>query len=135
MAAQPHILVVDNEPALTEVIKDILEADGYRVSVANDVRTALRLAGELPPTLVLSDIMMPGLSGLDLLSELRRIPSLAAVPVIFFTASQDGRRARQLGAWDVIRKPASRQHLLDKVFGGVAVGFMSQVHGDVWAPA
>jgi CheY-like chemotaxis protein len=135
MAIPPHILVVDNEPVLTEVIKDILEADGYHVSIANDVRAALRSAEKRRPTLVLSDIMMPGLDGLNLLTELQRTPSLAGVPLIFFTASPDTRLARRLGAWDVIRKPASRQQLLDRVFAGVAVGFMSQEGRDARAPA
>jgi CheY-like chemotaxis protein len=128
--APPHILVVDNEPCLTEVIQALLQADGYRVSVANDVRTALRLAGKERPTMVLSDIVMPGLDGWGLLRELRRTPSIASVPVLFFSSYVDENRARELGAWGVLRKPASPDELLRKIFEVVAVGFMAGEQGD-----
>lgn len=127
MRPRPHVLVVDNEAALTEVIGDILREDGYRVTTTNDARNALRAAEKDPPTLVLSDIMMPDIDGLHLLAEIRRRPALRGVPVLFFTAAREDGLARQLGAWDVLRKPAGRRELLEKVFEGVAVGFVSSV--------
>lgn len=122
----PHVLIVDNEPALTAVVADILESEGYRVTVANEARTALEIARRDAPTLVLSDIMMPGMDGLQLLKELRRNTNnvAAEIPVVFFTASAEERLARQLGACDIIRKPATREQLLQKVFDGVALGFV-----------
>lgn len=125
MPPAPHILVLDNEPTLTAVMADVLESDGYRVSVANDARMALELARREPPTLILSDIMMPGMDGLRFIRELRRDSTVSDTPVIFFTASREDRLARELGACDVLRKPATREELLQKVFEGVALGFVT----------
>jgi CheY-like chemotaxis protein len=123
-AAPPHILVVDDEPCLTSVVQAILEDDGYHVSVANDAQAGLEIARKQRPTLVLSDVKMPGVDGLAFVTQLRGLPSLIDVPVLLFTSFPAEGLARRVGAWGILQKPASREALLRKVFQGVAVGFM-----------
>lgn len=118
----PHILVVDNERSLTAAISDVLAEDGYRVSVAHDAEAALNVALQDAPMLVLTDIMMPGMDGLTFVQRLREEASLRYVGVLFFSAADAARRARQLGA-GFIRKPAPRDELLQAVFNGISIVF------------
>ena len=90
------ILVVDDEPYIGRIIQLKLESGPYSVELAHDGRSALeRLATGAPFDLVLLDIMMPHVSGLEVLAELRRLPGREATPVIMLTAKgQESDRAR-----------------------------------------
>lgn len=84
------VLIVDDEPTVRELIKDTLELEDHVVEEAVDGPSALEKVGgdELPDCIVL-DIMMPGISGLDVLTQLRAMPRTKDVPVILLTAMAD----------------------------------------------
>ena len=81
-----RVLLVDDEPVLRSVVRQFLEFSGYEVVEAADGRHALDLAKERTPDIVLTDLLMPHIDGLDLCRRLRALDSTRAVPVIFVTA-------------------------------------------------
>ncbi len=108
----PHILVVDDNEALRENLVEALELEGYSVVAAADGRGALEhLAAEPPPGVVLLDLMMPGISGRELLSLIRANPRLQAVRVVI-TTGLSGSRARVVHADAVLMKPFGVKDLL-----------------------
>jgi CheY-like chemotaxis protein len=122
----PHVLVVDDEPCLTTVLADLLSDEGYRVTIAHCGPAAFRAAMLDRPTVVLSDIRMPGGDGLAMLDLFTREWDLCDVPVIFFSSAPDHRRAIRMGAYGFIRKPVGPAELLQCVFDGVCTGFMRE---------
>jgi len=117
--ASRSILVVDDEPYIGRIIQLKLESGPYAVELAHDGRSALeRLSSGDRFDLVLLDIMMPHLSGLDVLAQLRKLPGRERTPVIMLTAKgQDTDRARaaELGATDFLTKPFSPKKLLARI--------------------
>jgi CheY-like chemotaxis protein len=111
-----EILVVDDDGDTREMLREVLELDGYRVAAASNGREALeRLRAGLAPALVLLDIMMPVMSGAELLAELRRDPRFAHLPVVLVSAF--GRLVEPLAAlaqgW--LPKPIDFEQLMDLV--------------------
>ena len=86
------ILVVDDEEAVVEFVSSLLEESDYRILRAYDGRSALEMARNEHPDLILSDIMMPIMNGLELCSQLRAAPETARIPIVLMTAgrSSDG---------------------------------------------
>jgi len=109
-ADMPTVLVVDDTPDNLSLMSGILK-DTYKLKVANSGERALKLArGEHPPDLILLDIMMPGISGYDVIKELKQDPKTRDIPVIFVTAvidMEEEKRGLDLGAVDYITKPIS----------------------------
>ena len=101
-----RVLIVDDEPDVRELVRTVLASDGYEVVEAASGAEGLRLAEERVPDLVVLDWQMPGLTGLEVLTELgRKYPEL---PVILLTAALDpryGGLAGILGAAEFIQKP------------------------------
>ncbi len=115
MNDRARILVVDDDPDIRELLRELLTRAGYDIDEAPDGRTALRSLYESPPALVLLDITMPEMDGYQ---TLERIRDLSAVPVIMLTArTQELERVRGLtsGADDYVVKPFGRQELLARV--------------------
>jgi len=111
----PRVLVVDDEEQIRTIIRRYLEADGYAVSEATDGETGLRLARELDPDLVILDVMMPGIDGIE---TLRRLRSESGVYVIMVTARADEVDTLvglSVGADDYITKPFSARELVARV--------------------
>ncbi|HLJ84508.1 MAG TPA: response regulator [Candidatus Eremiobacteraceae bacterium] len=81
-----RVLLVDDEPVLRSVVRQFLEFSGYEVAEAADGRHALALARERPPEIVLTDLLMPNIDGLDFCRALRSDAATRDVPVIFVTA-------------------------------------------------
>ena len=112
---QRHVLVADDEPHIGRIIKMKLEQGPFRVTLAYDGREALDvLEREGDIQLVLLDLMMPHVSGLDVLAHMRGDDRLKAVPCIILTAAgqeQQYRKAMELGATDFITKPFSPKKL------------------------
>ncbi|MCK4846384.1 MAG: response regulator, partial [Deltaproteobacteria bacterium] len=81
-----NILVVDDEPQIIELLKDILEGEGFKVMSADGGRAAIEKAVDTVPDLIVLDLMMPEVSGFDVVSALRKNPITMAIPVIVFTA-------------------------------------------------
>lgn len=82
------ILVVDDEEAVVEFVSSLLEESGYRILRAYDGRSAFELARSEHPDLILSDIMMPIMSGLEFCRLVRETPDTARIPVILMTAGR-----------------------------------------------
>jgi len=109
-----RILVVDDEPDITALVAYHLARAGYRVSTAANGAEALRLARTERPDLVILDLMLPGVSGYDVLAELRRLDDTRDVGVILLTARReevDRIRGLTLGADDYLTKPFSPAEL------------------------
>jgi two-component system, sensor histidine kinase and response regulator len=113
-----RILVIDDERSLRQTIVAVLEYAGYSVRGAGDGFAGIRLAEEFQPNMIISDILMPGMDGYDLLRALRANPQTAAIPVIFVTAVAEQQAMRQgmaLGADDYLIKPFKPDDLLKAV--------------------
>jgi len=112
------LLVVEDDPAMLVALRDILEAAGYPVLAAANGQQALEMLEENTPALILSDISMPIMDGIELFQAVRRLPIGAAIPFIFLTARgtrEDIFAAKTLGADDYITKPITSQELLSAV--------------------
>ena len=115
---KPHILVVEDEPPLVEVLRYNLENEGYRVSVATDGTDALTQIQASPPDLVILDWMLPQLSGIEVCRQIRTDPDSKDTPVIMLTArGEEADRVKGLvsGADDYVVKPFSPTELLARV--------------------
>src|SRR3954447_16639701 len=116
--ANAHILVVDDEPDISALVAYHLARESYRVRTAASGPEAIRAAELERPDLVVLDLMLPGMSGLQVLEELRRRPETAEIPVILLTArreEQDRIAGLELGADDYVAKPFSPQELILRV--------------------
>ncbi|MCO8274044.1 response regulator transcription factor [Actinoplanes sp. TRM 88003] len=112
----PTVLVVDDDPTVSDVVRRYLEQDGYHVRLAADGLAALALAEQDQPDLVVLDLMMPGLDGLEVCRRLRR--RHAGLPVVMLTALGDeGDRVAglEVGADDYVTKPFSPRELVLRV--------------------
>ena len=110
-----RILVIDDESQITRVLRASLSAQGYDVRTANDPEEGLRLFRDWPPDLVVTDLMMPGISGVDVC---RAIRSRGATPVIVLSVREHERskvEALDAGADDYVTKPFGIQELLARV--------------------
>lgn len=103
IVTKPSILVVDDEASILELIRDILEGEGFTVLIARSGTAALRLLQHTPIDLVLTDLMMPQLSGLELAYHLRADPKTAGIPLILMSAAMPP-DASDLFA-DILHKP------------------------------
>jgi two-component system phosphate regulon response regulator PhoB len=113
-----RVLVVDDEPDITALVAYHLAKAGYRVSTAANGADALRAAREERPDIVILDLMLPGLSGYEVLQELRRREETRDVGVILLTARReetDRIKGLSLGADDYLTKPFSPQELALRV--------------------
>jgi DNA-binding response OmpR family regulator len=110
-----HVLVADDEPHIGRIIKMKLEQGPFRVTLAYDGQEALDFVlGEDPVDLAVLDLMMPRLSGLDVLRRIREEEKLNALPCIILTAGGDAKHERdalELGATQFITKPFSPKKL------------------------
>ncbi len=112
--SRPRVLVVDDEPDITALVVYHLAKAGYRVSTAGTGQEALRAARKERPDVVVLDLMLPGISGYDVLEELRRLEETRHIGVILLTSRrEEGDRIRglSLGADDYLTKPFSPQEL------------------------
>lgn len=113
---KPYILVVDDEPDIRELIKDILEDEGYRVATASDGQSARVFLNEHTPQLILLDIWMPDIDGVSLLREFKqKDSSLTVVMMSGHGTIETAVEATRLGACDFIEKPLSTAKLLRSV--------------------
>ena len=116
--AQMRILVIEDERALTELLAHNLKREGYEPLVAHDGEEGLRKAQTLLPDLVLLDLMLPGLSGLDICRELRAGERTRHMPIIMLTAraeETDQVVGFSVGADDYVTKPFNFKVLLQRI--------------------
>jgi two-component system, OmpR family, alkaline phosphatase synthesis response regulator PhoP len=113
-----RILVIDDEQDLLDNVSTILELAGYEVLRADNGVDGLRLIHDHLPALIVCDIMMPEISGYDVLEELQSNSNTVSIPIIFLTAKSemhDIRRGMQAGADDYLAKPFTEQDLLTAI--------------------
>jgi two-component system nitrogen regulation response regulator NtrX len=118
-----RVLVIDDEPAIRDTMRMILEYDGHDVVLAGSGQEGLAIAEKEPPDLVFLDIKMPGIDGLEVLTRLRAIND--AVPVVIVSAhgtASSALEAGRLGAFRFIEKPLSKDYVLDAVREGLDLG-------------
>jgi len=112
------VLVADDDEDIRELVAFRLGQAGFDVVAAQDGPSALEATREHKPDLIVLDVMMPGMSGLDVCREIRRDDRLAHVPVILLTAKAqqaDVQQGFDAGAWDYVTKPFSPRELMARV--------------------
>jgi DNA-binding response OmpR family regulator len=112
------ILVVEDEAAIAEVLEYNLEKEGFDVAVEYRGDTALNAIRSAPPDLVVLDLMLPGLDGLELTRALKRDPKTASIPLVMLTAKGeelDRIVGLELGADDYIPKPFSPREVVLRI--------------------
>jgi DNA-binding NarL/FixJ family response regulator len=112
------LLLIEDHAPLRRNLEDILTLEGYRVLAAADGPTGLELAQIRRPDLVLCDIMLPGMDGIEILATIRAAAATSAIPFVFLTAKgepPDIRVGMSLGADDYLPKPVARADLLDTI--------------------
>jgi DNA-binding response OmpR family regulator len=118
MSTPKTVLIADDDEDILNLVRFRLERDGLRVLLARDGQQALQTARDERPDLCVLDVMMPKLSGLEVLAQLRRDPDTAAMPVIMLTArahEADVDAGFDGGANDYVIKPFSPQELRQRV--------------------
>ena len=130
-----RVLVVDDEPDIVALVAYHLAKAGYRVSTAASGDDAVAVARQECPALIVLDLMLPGMSGFDVLEQLRADPTTHGVAVLLLTARReepDRIRGLSLGADDYLTKPFSPQELVLRVAAILRrVGASPQAEGDV----
>jgi two-component system, OmpR family, alkaline phosphatase synthesis response regulator PhoP len=113
-----EILIIEDEKDIVESLEYSLKKEGFKVSKAYDGLNGLRLAEEKIPSLVLLDLMIPGIDGLEVCRRIKKNPKTAAVPVIMLTAKgseTDRVVGLEVGADDYIVKPFSMKELIARI--------------------
>jgi DNA-binding response OmpR family regulator len=117
-ALTKKILLVDDESDFVLMMKMRLEANRYQVVTANDGMTGLKKAKEEQPHLILLDVMMPGMDGIEVLRRLRAANSTKQTPIVMLTAKRESQlifKAQELRATDYLMKPCDSKELLSMV--------------------
>jgi two-component system KDP operon response regulator KdpE len=130
MAVEPLILAVDDEAGILRLIKLELSSQGFRVVIASNGEEALRLAEQQRPDIVVLDILMPEMSGLEVM---RRLRERTSIPVILLTAKdhdEDKVRGLELGADDYLVKPFNPEELSARVRAVLRRGFRPSAGGE-----
>ena len=114
----PHVTLVEDEPAIAEILQYNLEREGFTVEVIHEGDHALVAIRKHPPDLLILDLMLPGLDGLEITRVLKRDPATAQTPLIMLTARDeeiDRIVGLELGADDYITKPFSPREVVLRV--------------------
>ncbi len=115
MEDQHHILVVDDDHKITRMLERTLTSEGYRVTISHDGPGALRRAGEVQPDIVILDVMLPGMDGVEVC---RRLRASSQIPVLMLTARdeiEDRVQGLDSGADDYLVKPFATAELLARL--------------------
>ena len=113
-----HVLLVEDEINIIEAIRFLLSREGWQVDTHSDGATALATIRDMRPDLVVLDYMLPGKSGLDILTELRADPEFTSLPVLMLTArgqSRDREMAEKAGVSRFMTKPFSNTEVMTAV--------------------
>lgn len=120
MSDSTHVLVVEDDPLVQRVLRLQLESRGYQVTTSSDGLEGFEAAQELVPDVIVLDLMMPKMSGFQVLKRVKSMGKLAEVPVIILTASLDDthrRRGMSHYADAYLTKPYDEQQLHDTIQG------------------
>ena len=108
------VLLVDDEVGFAELLKDLLVMDDYEVEVANDGQEGFEKIASFNPDVIISDVVMPRMSGFELFKRVKAAPELASIPFLFITGYQDDRvlaEARKVGVFGILRKPVDVEQI------------------------
>lgn len=111
---QPLVLVVDDDEGIRALLQRQMELEGYRVASAQDGATALKMADEMPPDIVLLDALMPDMDGFEVAESLKASEHTRTIPIIMVTALNDQKsrlRALKAGAQEFLTKPLDRNEV------------------------
>ena len=114
----PTILLIEDDKTICENTMEILEIEGYTVVTANNGKKGFQKIKHLRPDLIICDILMPEMCGLELLAKLGSHPELKTIPLIFYSArseKKDIKTGMDLGAYDYIVKPSDLKDLLASI--------------------
>ena len=121
--ANELILVVEDNEQNQKLARDVLQVKGYRVQIAESAEAGLPMALAQKPDLVLMDIHLPGMNGIEALAQLRADPATKAIPVLAFTASvmpQDRSQITSAGFDGFLAKPINLKEFLETIAGALA---------------
>jgi len=121
--ATPRILIVDDDRTLLDLLRVHLSSGGLKVEVAEDAAIAIRSVLDSPPDIILLDVQMPYLNGLDMLAALKSEPATRPIPVIVLTGEEDPHcrtKALKLGADGFLNKPVQYRQLINEIFSRLA---------------
>ena len=103
-----RILLVDDEEGFALLLSGILKKDGYEVELAHDGQEGLEKLKTFTPDVIISDVVMPKLDGIEMFKQIRATPQTAAIPFLFISGYQDQQileRARKIGVFGILQKP------------------------------
>ena len=112
------ILIVDDDTTITELMKALVKMEGHDATTVNDSLQAVEIAYTVSPDLITLDLMMPGLTGLELCKILHGDPKFTKTPIVIISAKDDPesrRLASEAGAKDFLTKPFSVDNLIKKI--------------------
>ncbi|WP_281888586.1 response regulator [Paenibacillus sp. YYML68] len=109
---QPRILLIDDEPFNERLMKRYLDKEGWSLVFADNGTTGIELARKLRPQVICLDIVMPGLDGWNVLTQLKKDEELADIPVVIWSMTSDKQLGYTLGASDFLTKPVERERLI-----------------------
>ncbi len=110
------ILVIDDDTGMTETMKDILDEHGMEVAIANDGYYAINLVNERSFDIILSDIKMPGINGVETLKEIKKIrPNIRVIMMTAYTSDELVEEAKEEGAYKVVFKPLPVGELINVI--------------------
>lgn len=115
---QTKILIADDQAAIRNMLAELLKSRGYQCFIAENGSDAVQMAKDNRPNLIIMDVMMPQKNGLDAAREIKGIPELASVPILFLTArghAQDEQAAKEAGGSAFMAKPFSPKLVIAKI--------------------
>jgi DNA-binding response OmpR family regulator len=112
------ILLVDDEVGFAELLRDLLSMDNYDVEVANDGMEGLEKIATFQPHVIISDVVMPRMSGFEMFKKVKANPDTASIPFLFITGFQDERvlsEARKIGIFGILKKPIDVEQIEERL--------------------
>jgi len=121
--AKALILIAEDDTDTRALLSVLLEREGFQVMVARDGAAALRILALLQPDLIIADLLMPQVNGLELIRSVRAMPECATIPIIVFSAYTDGylQEMKEAGATAILRKPHDFFHLSETITEVLAI--------------
>ncbi|HKX32901.1 MAG TPA: response regulator [Blastocatellia bacterium] len=109
------VLVVEDQPDFVELMRLVLEGEGYYVSTAEDGEKAIAILRNFRPAIIVTDLMMPKVTGVELIRHVRRERELAGIPIIAVSAARGSLldEAKQAGATETVKKPLDFETLVE----------------------
>ena len=119
----PRVLIIDDDRTLLDLLRVYLTSGGLKIEVAEDAAVAIRTILASPPDLIILDIALPFLDGMEVLAALKSDASTKDIPVVILTAHADEAtfvQAKNLGAEGFLKKPVERDVLINEIFSKLA---------------